>query len=502
MNHMFAIYGRQSIDKKDSISIDTQIELCKKEIDTEDYKVYIDKGYSGGNTNRPAFENMLQDIKNGIINKVVVYKLDRISRSILDFANIIESFRHYNVEFLSSTEKFDTSTPIGNAMLNITMVFAQLERETIQKRIKDNYYARGKKGFYMGGPTPYGYTKSEIRVEGIKTSVLEYDNLQIGFLQKMYELYANTEMSLGKISDYLNVNNVPAPRGGLWDSCKISRILRSPVHVKADADVYLYYKNKGCNISNDIAEYIGENGCYLYGKREANERKYTKVEDHVLSLALHKGIIDSQLWLFCQYKLDGNKQIKNSGKGKYSWLSGYVKCGYCNYAVSVVTSGDYKYFNCRGKTNYKSCNGHSLPIYVDKIEKIIEKFIFEKSKELEKTSLNIKNNDNGELNKLKLQIIEIDNQIENLVEQMAQGNTVVMKYINDKISKLDSMKNSLMEEMKKITIQLKPMQPFENILDYIHRWNDCELEEKKNICGYFINKIYLKDDEINIDWKL
>jgi len=88
------------------------------------------------------------------------------------------------------------------------------------------------------------------------------------------------------------------------------------------------------------------------------------------------------------------------------------------------------------------------------------------------------------------------------VEQMAQGNTVVMKYINDKISKLDSMKNSLMEEMKKITINSNQIQPLENILDYIHRWNDCKLEEKKNICGYFINKIYLKDDEINIDWKL
>lgn len=76
-----------------------------------------------------------------------MYKLDRISRSTLDFANIINVFKKHDVEFISSTEKFDTSTPIGKAMLNIIMVFAELERETIQKRIKDNYYARGKKGF-------------------------------------------------------------------------------------------------------------------------------------------------------------------------------------------------------------------------------------------------------------------------------------------------------------------------------------------------------------------
>ena len=76
---------------------------------------------------------LVRDIKRGLIAKVVVYKLDRISRSILDFANMMELFQQYNVEFVSSTEKFDTSTPMGRAMLNICIVFAQLERETIQK---------------------------------------------------------------------------------------------------------------------------------------------------------------------------------------------------------------------------------------------------------------------------------------------------------------------------------------------------------------------------------
>jgi DNA invertase Pin-like site-specific DNA recombinase len=166
---------------------------------------------------------MLEDIKRGIIKKVVVYKLDRISRSILDFANIIQIFKRHGVEFLSSTEKFDTSTPIGNAMLNITMVFAQLERETIQKRVRDNYYARGRKGFFMGGRAPYGFIKVETRVEGIKTGTFEENPRQMPVLLTMYRLYANTEMSLGKISDYMNNNKIPAPEGGLWDSCKISR---------------------------------------------------------------------------------------------------------------------------------------------------------------------------------------------------------------------------------------------------------------------------------------
>ena len=132
-NRIDAIYARQSVDKKDSISIESQIEFCKYELKGGNCKEYTDKGYSGKNTDRPKFQELVRDIKRGLIAKVVVYKLDRISRSILDFANMMELFQQYNVEVVSSTEKFDTSTPMGRAMLNICIVFAQLERETMVK---------------------------------------------------------------------------------------------------------------------------------------------------------------------------------------------------------------------------------------------------------------------------------------------------------------------------------------------------------------------------------
>ena len=143
-----ALYGRQSVDKKDSISVESQLDFCKYETHGQPYQTYTDKGFSGKNTNRPDFECMMRDIRAGRIKRVIVYKLNRISRSILDFANMMEVFQEYDVEFVSSTEKFDTSTPIGRAMLNICIVFAQLERETIQKRVTDAYYSRNKKGFF------------------------------------------------------------------------------------------------------------------------------------------------------------------------------------------------------------------------------------------------------------------------------------------------------------------------------------------------------------------
>jgi DNA invertase Pin-like site-specific DNA recombinase len=170
---MYAIYTRQSVFKEDSISVESQVEYCLHETRGDAYKTYPDKGYSGKNIDRPHFQEMLQDIRNGLIETVVVYKLDRISRSILDFANLMELFQQYNVNFISTTEKFDTSTPMGRAMLNICIVFAQLERETTQQRVTDAYYSRCQKGFYMGGRIPYGFKKVPAVIHGVKSSRYE-----------------------------------------------------------------------------------------------------------------------------------------------------------------------------------------------------------------------------------------------------------------------------------------------------------------------------------------
>ena len=147
---MVAIYARQSVDKKDSISVETQIEECKKKISlSEEYEIFIDKGFSGKSTERPDFQRMLLKVKNGEISKIVIYKYDRISRSMYDFVNMQKEFEKYNTHLVSVTENIDTTTTQGKAMVNILMTFAEMERETIQKRIKDNYYSRGET--YKGG---------------------------------------------------------------------------------------------------------------------------------------------------------------------------------------------------------------------------------------------------------------------------------------------------------------------------------------------------------------
>lgn len=245
---MDAIYTRQSVDKKDSISIETQIELCKREVTGDSYKIYQDKGYSGSNTNRPDFQAMLRDIKNGLVNRVIVYRLDRMSRSLLDFANLIDLLDRYHTSFVSTQEKFDTGTPMGRAMLSITMVFAQLERETIQIRIRDNYYARGEKGMYLGGPPPYGFQKAETRKDGKRFKYLEPIGTEAEVIRQMYEMYGNSLYTLGEVARALNHNGYLTHTGKEWSSSKVGLSLKNPVYVRSDIRVYQYYKRKAVRL--------------------------------------------------------------------------------------------------------------------------------------------------------------------------------------------------------------------------------------------------------------
>ena len=126
---MDAIYARQSIDKKGSLSIEGQIELCRK-FTAGELRIFSDRGFSGKNMRRPAFGELMEAVEAGEIERIVVYRLDRFSRSLADFSRIWEVLQKNGVAFLSVSEQFDTSSPVGRAMLSIVMTFAQLERET------------------------------------------------------------------------------------------------------------------------------------------------------------------------------------------------------------------------------------------------------------------------------------------------------------------------------------------------------------------------------------
>lgn len=492
---MTAIYARQSVDKKDSISIETQIEACRRCTDGE-FRVYSDKGWSGKNLDRPQFQQLLRDIKSGEISKLVVYKLDRISRSLNDFSNLMETFKKYGVEFASTVETFDTSTAIGRAMLGIIMVFAELERENILLRVKDNYYARGEKGLYLGGVPLFGFDKVPTKLDGIKTSVL-VPNGDMATVEYIYSAYSESGCSLGDIVRELNEKNIPSPAGTLWDSSKLSRLLRSPVYVCADMEVYRYFKEKGAKISNPVGDFTGERGCFLYGKREANERKYTDVHDHVLSIGLHDGVIKSELWLDVQRKLDGNTQLKKGRSGTYSWLTGLLKCGKCGYAMRVI-SGEY--FYCSGRANHHVCEGIGGKPDIAAAEQAVYSELRKKFAEIRNIHPAEKTQTSPKANKLKMQLETLNAQIDNLVCKITETSAAIGKVLEEKLERLITEREGVQHELDKLGGG-RPKQPYEEVIPLLDSFAELPVDVRRRIAGEFIAKVLLWEDKIEIQWK-
>jgi DNA invertase Pin-like site-specific DNA recombinase len=490
---MYAIYARQSVEKIDSISIESQIEMCKKECGIEATKVYSDKGFSGKNTNRPKFEQLMQDVKNGLINKVIVYRLDRFSRSIADFGQAWAVFQEHSVEFVSINEKFDTSSPMGRAMLHIIMVFAQLERETIAERVKDNYYSRIKYGNWPGGSAPFGFNNAKMKNQDGKTVPTLEPNSDIEIAKRMFFEYSDEYVSLGMIAKELSEEGISGIGRRTWDNVAISRILHNPVYVEATADVYKYYRGKGVIFSNAVDCYTGETSAHIVGKRSASDRKYTKLENHVVSLTNFPGIIPADIWLKCQYKLDNNKQIKNTGKGKLSWLSGYIKCGKCGYSLAIRKYNEQLYLHCSGRTNLHLCDVKSYSITIGEIETAVQSELEKLIKEctLDKNQCIPTPSEN----KQKIELEKIDQKIEKLIASLTEASDITMKYINSEIEKLDKKRNELLKNLG------SPKSEAPNkYKDVVFR--QLSFDEKKLVVNQFIEKIMVFEDEIEIIWKV
>jgi len=503
-----ALYARQSIEKQDSISVESQLEYCRYETHGEACIEYTDKGFSGKDTNRPGFEKMMNDIRTGKIKRVIVYKLDRISRSILDFANMMEIFQKYQVEFVSSTEKFDTSTPIGRAMLNICIVFAQLERETIQKRVTDAYYARCKRGFYMGGRIPYGYRLTNTVIDNVRTSMYEEIPEESEQLKLIYSMYADTDNSLGDIVRHLNEHQIKNLRGANWSTARISEMLRNPVYVEADIDVYRFFQSQGANIYNPASDFTGYNACYLYKGTVSTTRKQCGLSGKEIVLAPHKGFIPSRVWLACRVRCLNNRQSTKTCKPKNSWLVGKVKCGNCGYALTIRKAKTKwgRYFVCSQSGNHGNCKGAGGTIYADVLEEYMLGAIKEKLSEFSSLKEGLRSflTDTGEAQKNmteKIRLTQIEEEIDELLSKVSGASGVLMKYIDEKVSELDTERKALQKEIVTANV-IDTESKLKQITNHVKAWETLSFEDRQAVVDTLIKVIRIADSNIEITWNI
>lgn len=487
-----AIYGRQSIDKKDSISIESQFEFCRYELKGGEAKEYKDKGYSGKNIERPDFQRLLKDVRAGLIRRVIVYRLDRISRSIVDFAKLMELFKQYNVEFVSCTEKFDTSTPMGRAMLNICIVFAQLERESIQMRVQDAFYSRCSKGYYMRGRAPYGFDTEPIVMDGIKTKRL-VETAEMEYVKLMYELYAQSETSYGDIARYFTENDIQV-YGKTLKRGFLAQLLRNPVYVQADMDIYEYFQARGAKIESPPELFTGDYSCYLYQGREG--------EENILVIAPHKGCIPSALWLNVQHKLSQNTTFQSGRKCHNTWLAGKIKCGRCGYAlVSLNAANGVTYLRCKQRMENKSCPGPGT-LTRHELEKSVYDEMVKKMREFQTLMYSRAEDYNPKLTAERAKLAEIEGEIAKLIDTLTGANPILLQYANSRIEELDAQRQKQLKLVADLTANSVSTSQIDKITDYLKNWDKVSFDDKRRVVDTLISRIEASGSQLAIHWKI
>ena len=467
-----AIYSRKSLFTGKGESIENQIELCENYLeryytDVTDFSIYEDEGFTGGNTNRPKFQQLLKDIKAGTIDVLICYRLDRISRSVADFATTYNLLEEHNVAFVSIKEQFDTSTPMGKAMLYISSVFAQLERETIAERVRDNMLLLSKTGRWLGGQEPFGF-KSE-KVTYIDENYNERSLMKLSpiaeeldIVKLIYTKYNETN-SITQVTNYLQDNMYRGKNGGEWQTIQVQRILSSPLYVKSSESTHEYLRDLGINVYGDA----NGNGYLTYNKT----KKMTierDVSEWIYAVANHKGIIDSSEWLITQKTMDKNKHKKvirlGTGSSNNALLSGILKCNCCG-ANMIIKQGHfskkepgvrYDYYVCGSKDNSRSRKCTNKNIRVDRLDKIVTDQLFAYNRDtLNKYLLDLYNNASS-LNKkdnkasvISSEIKEKEAAINTLVKKLSQANNeTVSNYIMEELNKLSDEVTTLKKSLE------------------------------------------------------
>jgi len=318
MEKRIAIYSRKSKFTGTGESIDNQIELCRKYIETllteKSIVIFEDEGFSGGNTKRPQFKAMMEAAERRELSAIVCYRLDRISRNTGDFAKLIERLEELGVAFISIKEKFDTSSPMGRAMMYISSVFSQLERETIAERIKDNMIELAKTGRWLGGRAPLGYrseTIEEISLEG-KTKrqaclVIKEDESE--WVRDIYDIYIDCKNLTESVYE-VNSRGIRTGNGKEHTRFSLRKILTNPLYVQADKDIYDYFENIGAIPFCGRELFDGKTAVMVFNRTLQRKGKATRVKrpcEWIVTVGKHKAIINSGKWLAVQDKINKTK---------------------------------------------------------------------------------------------------------------------------------------------------------------------------------------------------
>lgn len=466
---MVGLYCRVSTDEQaqQGFSIDNQKErlaaYCLSQGWTE-YRFYIDDGYTGTNMDRPALQRMIRHIQEGKIKTVLVYKLDRLGRKQKDVLHLLEDvFEKNGVAFKSATEPFDTSTPLGKAMLGILAVFAQLERDTIVERVTSGRRQRIRKGMWYGGRDPFGYRWNK------ETQTLEIVPEEAALVREVYRRYLQGQ-SLLALSDWIAERSTARE----WTHATIRDMLIRPIYA-------------------GLLPVAGE-----------------LVEGN------HEVIIDIQTWELAQKEM-ARRRDGLTPAGRYL-MTGLLQCGVCGGPVVHLYARQkgkyqYEYYACKAQHVRRKDGGTGCSLGYKKVSEI-NNWVIDRLKQLalnpEDVAAELSANQEPANNDrliadLKAKLKAVDEKLERWYTAFEEG-ALNPGQLRDRIAALDEEKKTLQLRLEELDDSPKTDRS-ETIFDTLQTigqaWDYLTLEEQQSVLRAAISKVILhKDREPEFVWNV
>lgn len=340
LSRHIAIYCRVSTDEqaREGVSLDEQQErlqaYCRAMGWAEEILLFIDDGFSAKSTDRPQLHRLMEHIRNEQISKVMVTKLDRMSRRLLDLLTLIDMFQEHQVAFISISESFDTNTPSGRLTLQVLGAVAEFERERIRERVLDNMFHAANQGKWLT-QSPYGYR--------LEQKELVIHEPEASIVRRVYDLYDHQGLGYWAIARRLNEEGIPSKQNKEWSIRSIKLMLTNPA-----------YK-----------------GTFVWNRTDSSKKKRKLKEDTewiVIDDCL-PAIIDTVTWDHVQAKMS-KQQIAPRAQTSPHLLGGLLKCGHCGVGMSIGWSGSrnrrYRVYRCSANKNHGTCT--SRQYRADEIE--------------------------------------------------------------------------------------------------------------------------------------
>ena len=313
------------------------------------------------------------------------------------------------------------------------------------------------------------------------------------YAELMFEMYAEPENSYGDISRYFEEQGITI-YGKSVKRGFIAQLLRNPVYVQADMDIYDYFKSQGVKIENPPEMFTGDTSCYLYQGREGEEK--------ILVLAPHEGRISSALWLAVQHKLSQNTTFQNGRKCHNTWLAGKLKCGRCGYALaSLKATNGVTYMRCKHRLDNKGCEGAG-PLKNHELEEWVYQEMVKKMRQFKTLKGGKEESYNPKLTAARAALAKIENEIEKLLDTLSGANPLLLQYANTRIEELDAERQRQLRLVADLSANSVSGSQVDQITNYLNNWAEVDFDDRRRVLDTLVSKINATSEHISIEWKL